>query len=305
MSREPLHPLDPRRRKAAEGESSQPRKSRGAQPKRPGAKPSGPPRYRRRKRAAAGGEGPPPGTVRIQKVLAQAGFASRRACEEMVLEGRVTVNDQVVKELPVFVRIGVDRVALDGRPISIRAERPVYLLLNKPRGVVCTSSDPAGRPRAIDLVADVEVRVFPVGRLETESTGVILMTNDGELANRITHPRYGVEKTYIVEVIGSIAPEAIDQLKGGGYMDGKRIAGAAVKVIRRSRESTLIEVRLREGPNREVRRVLARLGYKVRSLRRVAIGPLTDRGVKTGNYRVLKENEVEALRKASAPGAVK
>jgi 23S rRNA pseudouridine2605 synthase len=297
--------LDPRRRGQAEHQPSPAKKDRAAERKRAGAKPSGPRRQKRRKRAPAIAGGPPAGTVRIQKVLAQAGIASRRACEQLVLEGRVMVNDQVVAALPVFVRPGVDRVAIDGRPIRIRAERPIYLLLNKPRGVVCTNSDPAGRPLAVDLVADVGQRVFPVGRLETESTGIILMTNDGELANRITHPRYGVEKAYVVEVIGPVQADALEQLKRGGYMDGRRIGGAAVKVIRRSRESTLIEVRLREGPNREVRRLLARLGYKVRSLRRVAIGPITDRGVKTGRYRVLDEAEVEALRKAASPGSVK
>jgi 23S rRNA pseudouridine2605 synthase len=302
MNHEPLHPLDPRRRKGETDGQSRPRKNVKKFAGHKGAKPTKPARpMKRRRRPAAKGLGPPAGTVRIQKVLAQAGVASRRSCEELVLDGRVTVNGQVVTELPIFVRLGADRVALDGQPISIRPEEPVYLLLNKPRGVVCTSSDPAGRPRAIDLVPGVEQRVFPVGRLETESTGIILMTNDGELANRITHPRYGVEKTYVVEVIGPMEPAALEQLKVSSYMDGRKLSGAAVKVIRRSRESTLIEVRLREGPNREVRRILARLGYKVRSLRRVAIGPVTDRGVKTGNYRVLSKQEVELLRKASSP----
>ncbi len=175
-------------------------------------------------------------------------MASRRACEELVLEGRVAVNDEVVKSLPIFVRPGVDHVSLDGRPISIRREKLVYLLLNKPRGVVCTSSDPAGRPRAIDLVANVPQRVFPVGRLETESTGIIIMTNDGELANRITHPRYGVEKTYVVEIIGSMDPAALEKLKEGRYLEGRRTAPVAVKVIRRSRENTLLELRCAKAP---------------------------------------------------------
>lgn len=298
MSREPLHPLD-RRRRAGKDESPGPRRS--GKPRGQGKGRARPGKPRRRRPAAAPGQGPPPGTVRIQKLLAQAGLASRRACEEIVLEGRVTVNGQVVRDLPVFVRPGLDRVAIDGKPIAARRERPVYILLNKPKGVVSTNADPAGRPRVIDLVAHVAQRVFPVGRLDADSTGLILLTNDGDLANRLTHPRYGVEKTYVVEIGSPVQADALEQLKGGSHVDGRRTAGAVVSVLRRSRERTLLEVRLREGPNREVRRVLARLGYKVLSLRRVGIGPLTDRGIKTGRCRMLEPAEVEALRRAASP----
>lgn len=264
---------------------------RAGKPARAGAK--------RRSRSSRTDAGPPPGTVRIQKVLAEAGIASRRACEEMVQEGRVRLNGKVVRDLPCFVRPGQDDLRVDGERVGSVGEEKVYVLLNKPKGVVCTNSDPEGRPRAIDLVPGVKQRVYPVGRLDTESTGLILLTNDGEFANRIAHPRYEVVKTYVVEVDAKVEGDAIEQLKKGLYLDGRKTAGAAVKVLRRNVSRTLLEVRLREGRNREIRRMLARLGYKVRSLRRVAIGPVTDRGIKTGKYRLLSPAEVRTLLKAA------
>ncbi len=238
--------------------------------------------------------------VRVQKVLAEAGVASRRACEELVLEGRVRVNRKVVATLPFFVEIDKDLVTVDGKNIRKNDAKKVYILVNKPKGVVSTNSDPAGRPRVVDMVKGVDARLFPVGRLDIDSTGLILLTNDGELANRLTHPRYGVEKTYVVEVDGRMTGDALEKLKSGMYLDGKRTARVSVKVLRRNATRTLLEVRLREGRNREIRRLIARLEYKVRSLRRVAIGGVTDRGVKTGNHRTLKAAEVRALEGGSA-----
>jgi 23S rRNA pseudouridine2605 synthase len=291
MAREPKYPLDKSFKKKAAGA--------GKGPKRPA--PGGPKRPRRPRKAEGPDAGPPAGTVRIQKFLAGVGIDSRRACEELVAEGRVRVNGRVADKLPIFVNPGTDRVEVDGvavRPTKAAAE-PVYILVNKPKGVVSTNKDPAGRPRVIDLVPDVPTRVFPVGRLDVDSTGIILLTNDGDLANRITHPRYGLVKTYVVEVDGEVTGEAIEKLKKGVYLDGQRTSGAAVKVLRRHATRTLLEVKLKEGRNREVRRMLARLNYKVRALRRTAIGPVTDRGVKTGNSRSLSPKEVAALKRAT------
>jgi 23S rRNA pseudouridine2605 synthase len=240
--------------------------------------------------------------VRIQKVLAEAGLASRRACEQLVLDGRVTVNGQVVTNLPWFVDPSADKILMDGAPVRRASAKKVYVLLNKPKGTVCTNADPKDRQRAVDLVAEVHQRVFPVGRLDAESTGLILLTNDGEFANRVAHPRYEVPKTYHVEVEGFLPGPDIEALKAGGLvLDGRPVAGVAVRVIQRNLRHTVFEVRLRESGNREIRRLMARLGYKVRSLRRVAIGPVGDRGLKTGHWRMLKPDEIRALTKAAKP----
>jgi len=299
MSKEPVHPLD-RKPKATSRGKSPARSKAGSGPKRKRMSGAGGAPKRKRtgvRRRPASHTGPPAGTVRIQKLLAEAGLASRRACEDMVAERRVRVNGKLVRTLPCFVTPGIDKVQVDGMTIRPKTIEKVYVLVNKPKGVVCTNSDREGRPRVIDLVRGVAQRVFPVGRLDAESTGLILLTNDGDLANHISHPRYGLAKTYVVEVEGHMDGTAIDKMKAPMYLDGKRTGGASVKVLRRSKVRTLLEVRLTEGRNREIRRVLARLKYKAHSLRRTAIGTITDRGVKTGNYRLLSDAEVKALRR--------
>lgn len=234
---------------------------------------------------------------RIQKFLSAAGAASRREAEQMILDGRVEVNGKLVIDLPFFVDDEIDKVRVDGRPVRART-RTVYFLLNKPKGVVCTQSDPQGRPRAVDLVPPVAGRLHTVGRLDVESTGIILLTNDGSLTQYLTHPRYGVPKTYVAEIDSPLSEEELDRLRQGGYQDGRRTIGAAVKVLQNRSTWCMIEVTLTEGPNREVRRVLAKLGHKVKRLKRIAIGPLTDRGVKIGNFRTLSSQEVHQLRAA-------
>ena len=238
--------------------------------------------------------------VRIQKVLSELGIASRRAAEEMVLDGRISVNGRTVTELPVFVDARTDRIKVDGRAVRIRpgSVEKVYYLLNKPRGVVCTNSDPAGRPRAVDL-APPAPGLHCVGRLDKESTGLIVLTNDGDLTQRLTHPRYGVVKTYVVEVDGWLDEKQIARLKGPAHVDGRRTRGARVRVLHRGRARSVLEINLREGMNREIRRLLARLGHKVRRLKRTAIGPVTDRGVKVGGYRRLTGPEVASLRRSA------
>lgn len=235
--------------------------------------------------------------MRIQKALSQAGAASRRAVEQMVLEGRVSVNGEQVRELPCFVDLAADEVRLDGTRVRAPSSRKVYFLLNKPRGVACTQHDPQGRPRAVDLIPPIGERVYCVGRLDIESTGLILLTNDGELTQHLTHPSSGVVKRYVAEVDGRPTAEAIAALKAGTYLDGRRTRPAVVKVLRRSNKRSLLEIGLSEGRNREIRRVLARLGHRVRRLKRVAIGPVTDKGLKVGGYRRLRAAEVAALRR--------
>ncbi len=230
---------------------------------------------------------------RIQKILAAAGFGSRRSCEAFVEQGRIRVNGRVVTELPCLVDPDQDRVAIDGRPV--RAARPVYYLLNKPPGVFCTHNDPAGRKRAVDLLVGVRERVYPVGRLEAESSGLLLLTNDGELTQKLTHPRFGAPKTYRAEVRGSPSPEALERIRSGVWLSEGRSGRATVVIVHRDRERAILEITLRESRNREIRRVLARLGHGVRRLTRIRMGKLSIRGLAVGGFRPLSRSEVAYL----------
>ncbi|MBN1764811.1 MAG: rRNA pseudouridine synthase [Sedimentisphaerales bacterium] len=232
---------------------------------------------------------------RLQKVMADAGIASRRNCEEMILTGQVKVNGKVVHDLPVFVDPIHDSIVVSGR--KLRFEPRVYYLLNKPKKVVCTNYDPDQRKKAIDLLNGVKYRVFPVGRLDTDSRGLILMTNDGELANHITHPRYGVPKTYIVEVSGWVTGDEVDKLKKGIHLEHGPASMESIKIVNRNSKRTDLEIVLREGQNRQIRRMLARLGHSVHQLTRVRMGPLTLRGLSPGKYRALTPKEVTSLKK--------
>lgn len=237
---------------------------------------------------------------RLQKVLAAAGIGSRRECEEIILDGRVSVNGRPVSSLPVLVDLQHDEIAVDDRPL--RAQRKVYYLVHKPRGVHCTNYDPAGRPRACDLLHGVHERVFPVGRLDADSTGLLLMTNDGELAQHLAHPRYGVAKTYRAHVSGHITKADIDKMRAGVWLaDGKAHISDA-KIIHSGRDGSVVELTLKEGRNREVRRVLARLGHNVRRLLRIKIGPLSLRGLAPGAYRPLTPAELKSLQRYGQKG---
>jgi 23S rRNA pseudouridine2605 synthase len=231
---------------------------------------------------------------RLQKVLAAAGVASRRKCEELILEGAVRVNGGVVDKLPVFVDTEKDMITVNGK--EIRPVRMVYYLLNKPKGVICTSSDPQGRKKAIDLVPARE-RIFCVGRLDADTTGLIILSNDNELANRLTHPRYKLSKTYVAAVKGGIQGEQIEKLKKGVWLAEGKTAKAAVKILRRSHRESLIEITIRQGLNRQVRRMLAKVGLAVKSLKRTRIGKITDRGIGIGKFRPLAKAEIAYLRK--------
>lgn len=239
---------------------------------------------------------PSPERMRLQKFLSDAGVASRRHAEELVRAGRVLINDLLVTELPAFVEPGRDRVTVDGAVVRMRA--PEYFLVHKPKGVVCTNRDPAGRIRAADLLPPTKAKLNVVGRLDVESSGLLLMTNDGELADRITHPRLEIPKVYLVEVRGQAPREIVPQLLKGVHLSEGKATASAVEIVKRSRESSLLKITLREGRNRQVRRMLARLKFPVKSLKRIQIGPLSLKGLPVGACRRLTPHELSQLREA-------
>lgn len=230
---------------------------------------------------------------RLQKVLAAAGIDSRRRCEELILSGAVRVNHKVVDKLPVFADPEKDIITVDGK--KVHAARKVHFLLNKPKGVICTNRDPQGRKKATDIVKTCE-RIFCVGRLDIDTTGLIILTNDSELANRLTHPRYKLSKTYIARVEGQIAGEAVEKLKKGIWLAEGKTARASVKILRRSHKESLLEVTVRQGLNRQIRRMLAKVGLPVKALTRTRIGRLNARGLGVGKFRPLTKAEVAYLR---------
>ncbi len=232
------------------------------------------------------------GAERLQKVLAAAGIGSRRDCEELIREGRVEVDRQVVTELGTKVDPLQHEIRVDGQPI--RKPKRMYFAVNKPMGVVTTNFDPSGRMRVIDLVP-TEQRVFPVGRLDRYSEGLILVTNDGEFANRLTHPRYGVEKTYLVRVAGEPEQASLAKLKRGIHLSDGFCQVESIKIKGKRGNSTDMIMVLNEGKNREIRRVLARVGHKVLRLKRIAVGPLKLADLPTGAWRKLLPREVEQL----------
>lgn len=245
---------------------------------------------------------------RLQKLLAAAGVASRRAAEEMIREGRVTVNGEVVTELGVKADPAVDHVKVDGKRLRT-APPPRYILMNKPRGVVVTRDDPQRRPTVYLLLGTrVSEPVVPVGRLDFDSEGLLLLTNDGALAHRIAHPSGGCQKVYEVKVSGVPTPAKISRLSRGVLLEGVRTAPATVELIDTTPEkdgvggNAWLRVVLGEGRSRQVRRMLESVGHKVSKLRRVAIGPIRDAKIPPGGFRDLTPAEVEALRAIRPPG---
>ncbi len=268
---------------------------------------------------------------RLQKVLAEAGVASRRACEGLIAEGRVTVNGDAVETLPAFVDPREDRLAVDGkevaRPRRAAAKHPTagkhYVMLNKPRGIISTVADEPGMDRrtVTDLVRlPGRVRLFPVGRLDADSTGLLLLTDDGELTQRLTHPSFGVQKSYRVTVRGKLENEDADRLRKGLLLTDRkrarqlenrghdiaprRAAVESVKILKHEVDHTRghrtqLAITLKEGQNREIRRLLARLGFNVHRLERTSLGPLRIKGLKPGSWRTLEKVELQQLRKAA------
>ena len=251
--------------------------------------------------------------IRLQKILSQAGVASRRAAEKLIEEGRVSVNGRTIREMGVKADPRADDIRVDGRRLR-GPERHRYILLNKPAGVVTTRSDPQRRQTVLDLLDGVREYVYPVGRLDYDSEGLLLLTNDGELAAHLTHPRHEVERTYEAYVAGTPGAEAIETLRRGIPLDGRRTMPAEVKLLSRpalhkggphergkaaprdNRSNGVLLITIREGRNRQVRRMCEAVGHPVRKLRRVRFGPIADRRLRVGEWRELTRQEVEKLK---------
>ena len=243
--------------------------------------------------------------IRLHKALADAGVASRRACERLIAEGAVAVNGIPVTTSPAWVNPDSDRITVAGQKVNPRT-RHVYVLLFKPRGVVCTSAPDGDRKRAVDLVKHPsDIRLFPVGRLDMDSSGLLLMTNDGELANRLTHPRYHLQKVYEVTVRGSVDDAEVKRMERGLFLSdrkrrqGDRTQPSRLTIIRRDRDRTRLRMELREGRNRQIRRMMVLVGHPVKRLRRVQIGPLKLKGLRVGEWREPTSREIVALKRAA------
>ena len=243
--------------------------------------------------------------VRLQKILSAAGVASRRVAETLIVEGRVSVNGEVVRELGSKADPDRDDIRVDGRRVKAAGKR-WYLLLNKPRGYVCTRSDPEGRPTIMALLGPIAAReyLYPVGRLDFDSEGLLLVTNDGDLAARLTHPRHGVEREYEARVRGVPDAGALARLARGVTIEGRRTGPAEVALVREvpGRDQAIVSVVVREGRNRQVRRMCEAIGHPVVRLKRVRIGPLADATLAPGEVRELAPREVASLRRAALGG---
>jgi 23S rRNA pseudouridine2605 synthase len=236
---------------------------------------------------------------RLNKLLAHAGLGSRRHCEALITAGRVTVDGRVVRELATKIEAG-RRVCVDGQPVH--AERMVYWLVNKPKGYLCTNRDPRRRPLALDLVPKVSQRVYTVGRLDEASEGLLLLTNDGDLAFRLMHPRFGVDKTYLVQVAGLPSADDLQQVLKGVWLSDGHVKARQIKRLKSHGGSTWLRIVLNEGKNREIRRMLARLGHKVLNLRRIALGPVQLGTLGRGKARRLTLRELSALKQIAEHG---
>jgi pseudouridine synthase len=238
---------------------------------------------------------------RLQKYLAQSGVASRRQAEQLMLEGRVRVNGQAVSEMGFKIDTERDYVKVDGK--SVKPERPAYILINKPKNTICTMDDPGHRVRVVDLVRGVKARLFPVGRLDWDTTGALLLTNDGELTNLLIHPRHSVPRTYVAKVKGIPTPEQLSNLKKGVYIDGRRTAPAYIRMLGVKEKNSLIQLTLREGRNKQVKRMCQAIGHVCLRLTRVAFGFLTLGGLAPGDWRHLTPEEVIRLKAQAAKAA--
>ena len=235
--------------------------------------------------------------MRLNKFLAHAGVCSRREADRMIVDGLVRVNGRIVQELGLKIDSSRDRVVADGRTVQAESEGPVFVLLFKPAGPVVSVKDPFGRPTVMDLLPKLTARVYPVGRLDAETDGVLLLTNDGETAHRLTHPRYGVPKVYEALVEGQAAEEDLDKVRRGLFLEGRRTAPARARVLRRGSDWTLVGLEIHEGRKREIRKLLEAVGHRATKLRRVAFAGLTLEGLKPGQWRFLKNREIDRLRK--------
>ncbi len=236
-------------------------------------------------------------TIRINRFLAAAGLGSRRKVEDLVSEGRVTVNGQLVKDLALQVDPEKDHVRVGARTVKV-ARRIVYIVLHKPVDFISTSKDPKGRRNVFDLMKGAPNPIFSVGRLDRMSEGLLLFTNDGQLAHRLAHPRYQVPRTYRLRVAGEIDDRMIARFRRGVMNRGRLLRPKEVNLVHRGTKTTTLEIVLIEGQNREIRRMSEELGWKIEKLRRICYGPVSLRGIPVGEWRYLREDEIVKLRKA-------
>lgn len=232
--------------------------------------------------------------MRLNKYIAQAGVASRRKADELTLQGKVKINGVVMKE-PGYDVAEDDRVEVDGHVVR-QDSKKVYVMLNKPLGYITSADDEKDRPTVMDLVADIEERLFPIGRLDYNTTGMLLMTNDGDLAYKLSHPKHHIYKTYRARVTGQLSNERVAKLRNGVDIGGFVTSKAVVNVIKQSERSAIVEIKIFEGKNRQVRKMFAAVGNKVLELERIAIGELYLGHLKQGHYRKLNQKEIEYLK---------
>ena len=237
--------------------------------------------------------------IRLNKFLAQAGVASRREVDKMIAEGRIKVNGQVVQVLGHKIDDEKDRVEVDGRRVE-REEGLVYLMLNKPQGYLVTLKDNFQRPTIQQLLPSLKQRIFPVGRLDYDSSGLLLMMNDGELAYRLTHPRFKVPKVYLAKVMGEPDPSDLARLEKGIYLDGKKTAPAQIAQVKSDPKKSLFKIEIFEGRKREVKRMFQAIGHKVLHLQRIGFGSLRLGSLKAGKWRYLTRKEIDTLKKQAA-----
>ena len=238
--------------------------------------------------------------IRLQKIISAAGIASRRAAEKLIEQGRVTVNGTTVTELGTKADLEADDIRVDERRVK-RPQQHRYFLLNKPRGYVTTRSDPEHRPTVLDLLKGVREYVYPVGRLDFDSEGLLILTNDGDLAVTLTHPRHEVERVYEAQVLGVPDAHDIDRLSRGIMLDGRRTASAHVELLRERRtegDTSVLRITIHEGRSRQVRKMADAIGHPVRTLKRVRIGPIWDKALRVGAFRELTPEEVQRLKRS-------
>lgn len=234
--------------------------------------------------------------IRLNKFLSQTGTASRREADKMIAEGRVEVNGVAIQVLGYKIDDAKDRVEVDGKRVK-KDKNLIYLMLNKPSGYLVTLKDPFRRPTIKDLLPNLKKKVFPVGRLDYDSEGLILFTNDGELAYRLTHPRFKIKKIYLVKVTGSPDPSNLSRLERGIFLDGRKTAPAKVSRLSDSPKKTLLRIEITEGRKREVKRMCEAVGHRVLQLKRIGFAGLTLGKLAKGNYRFLGQKEIDNLKK--------
>jgi 23S rRNA pseudouridine2605 synthase len=235
--------------------------------------------------------------TRLNKFLAHAGVCSRREGDRWIAEGRVSVNGKVVQELGEKIDPARDKVIANGRPVRGEVERQVYILLNKPTGRIVSVKDPFGRPTVMDLLSHLPARVYPVGRLDLDTEGALLLTNDGEMALRLIHPRFGVAKAYEARVEGDPTETDLDKVRKGIFLEGRKTAPARIQVLRRSHRHSTLRVEIHEGRKREIRKLFEAVGFPVTALTRVEFAGLTLEGLRRGQWRHLTAAEIRRLKK--------